>query len=334
MSLEPIDQPMHRPIDLPILQDRAFMLRKARDFFYERNIIEVDCQALQPYPAIDANIEVIEAEAAIGFIGYLHTSPEYQLKRLLSAGAKDLYCLGHVFRKNDLGSRHEPEFTMAEWYRIGFSFEEMIDETVEFLFLFLQGCPVEIFPYQEIFLRYAKIDPQQISLSDLQSLVTMHGGDLWDRTTSLQFLFSHLIEPKLGKDQLTVVIDFPAEEAALARIVEKGNEKVAKRFEIFSDGIELANGYHELNDEIELRRRFEQENAKREKEGKKRYLLDEAFLEAMNGNFPDCCGVSVGFDRVLMLRHKKKTLNAVIATSAQWGQFSPFQKLSLSLSVQ
>lgn len=317
------------PEQIDLIKDRARILKSARQFFSTRNVTEIDCQMLRPFPAIDAHVEAIETEIFDEKIGYLHTSPEYQLKRLLAEGMGDIYYLGHVFRKNDFSLRHEPEFTMAEWYRIHFTFEEMIEETVAFLFLFIPNIPIEIISYQNVFFHYLGIDITKISLTALQSLVISHGGDGWDLITCRQFLLSHCIEPKLGQNKLTIITDFPEDEAALAVI----EENVAKRFEIYHEGIELANGYKELKNADEIRKRFEKENERREKEGKNRYALDEAFLQAMQ-HLPECCGVSVGFDRAFMLRHKKKSLSEVIATSVQWELVFPCQMLSLSLSAQ
>ncbi|MDE3055562.1 MAG: EF-P lysine aminoacylase GenX [Verrucomicrobiota bacterium] len=302
------------------IRERAELLQKARFFFQERGVIEVDCHMLQPTPAIDANIDVIEGEALSGVTGYLHTSPEYQMKWLLSQGCGEIFYLGHVFRKGDFGERHQPEFSMAEWYRIGISLDEMIEETLTFLFLFLPQRTIQRLSYKEAFLLYAKIDPLQISLAELQAKVLSLGGGEWDVPTSLQFLFSHSVEPHLGRDCVTILSDFPPWEGALARVIDG----VALRFEIFWNGIELANGYHELRDGLEMRTRFEKENRRRREENKAPYPLPEELLSSM-ASFPDCCGVSVGFDRLLLLRSGKRSLTEVIATSVRWGHSVPCQ---------
>lgn len=294
--------------ELPkLLKDRARMLKEAREFFFQRNVLEVDCGALVKRAPIDANIDVISAAVTTKETGYLHTSPEYAMKRLLSHGAPDIFFLGHVYRKGEIGRLHNPEFTMAEWYRIGFTFQQMIDETCEFLFLFLGSLPVKTISYRQAFAIYAGID---YSKDSLLPLLPSHASS-WSRPESLHYILTHYVEPKLGQNELTVLIDYPPNEAALAQVTQKNGETVAERFEIYYQGVELSNGYHELSDAIELSRRFEQENEEREKRGEEKYLLDEEFLSSLKQGFPDCCGVSVGFDRAFMLMQKGKSLSQI-----------------------
>ena len=287
------------------------MLAQARRFFAERGLLEVDPSALVLRAPIDANIDVIEASVTDSEKGFLHTSPEYAMKRLLVAGAPDLYFLGHVFRKGEVGRLHNPEFTMAEWYRHGFSLEQMIEETCAFLFLFLGPLPVRTVSYREAFAQYVKVD---YTRDDLSPFLPPHAQG-WSRATARHYLLSHQIEPQLGQGELTVLTDYPPSEAALAAVVEKKGERVAERFEIYYQGVELTNGYHELSDDATLRERFEEENALRASKGQKPYALDEPFLSAMQQGLPPCCGVSVGFDRALMLRHKAPSLQDVLIFS-------------------
>lgn len=289
------------------LKDRALSLQKARAFFAERGVLEMDPGALVKHPPNDSNIDVMSVD---GGIGYLHTSPEYALKRLLAAGIGDCFFLGHVYRKEEIGKRHNPEFTMVEWYRIGITFAEMIQETAEFLFLFLGKMPVSTISYREAFQKYMGIDYLTISTEKLHDLTRSN----WPRQTCLQLLISEKIEPHLGQGELTALTDFPPEEAALACTVQKNGEWVAERFEIYHEGVELTNGYHELADSEELRRRFEQKNKHREAEGKAPYSYDEKFLMALK-KLPDCCGVAIGFDRVLMLKHKLKMIESILPFS-------------------
>ncbi len=300
---------------LDALRERARMLQKARFFFSERNILEVDCCALSPRAAIDAYIDVIEADPALAQPGFLHTSPEYAMKRLLSKGLGDLYFLGHVFRRGDCGRLHNPEFTMAEWYRVGFSFEAMQEEAADFLRLFLGALPLRTLGYGEAFLRHTGIDMDSASLEELRAASRTYGARPtadWDRKTHIDFLLTEAVEPFLGRQELTLVSDFPPEEAALARVVTHKGKEVAQRFEIYYEGVELANGYCELGHGAELRRRFIEQNALRKSRGKTVYALDESFLSAMENHFPECCGVSVGFDRALMLRLKAGSIAAVL----------------------
>ncbi|HSX37664.1 MAG TPA: EF-P lysine aminoacylase EpmA, partial [Chlamydiales bacterium] len=288
-----------------LIQDRAEMLQKARDFFRNRNILEVDCCALRPRAAIDSNIEIISAFISEREVGFFHSSPEYAMKRLLAAGCQDIYFLGHVFRKGDLGPLHNPEFAMAEWYRLNRPFSDMIFETCEFLFLFFNDLPIETISYDQAFFKYVGIDYRLAPLSLIQKIAGQFSGSdttHWNRDSCIHFLLADQIEPHLGQGVLTVLTDYPPHEAALACVIEKNGQQVAERFEIYHEGIELANGYHELANPVELRRRFEKENERRGLQGKEPYLLDEEFLFAMGSSFPDCCGVSIGFDRALMLR--------------------------------
>ncbi len=289
---------------LHFLKDRAQMLARARGFFAERGVLEIDCGALVRRAPLDTNIDCIAVDQDDGF---LHTSPEYALKRLLSSGISDCYFLGHVYRKGELGDRHNPEFTMVEWYRLGFTFEEMIRETAEFLFLFFGEKPIRLLPYRKAFEEYVGIDYEKASLADLQKMT----HTTWDRETCIHYLVSHEIEPNLGRGELTVLTDFPPHEAALACTKVKNGEEVAERFECYHEGIELTNGYHELSDAKELERRFQKTNAKRLQDGKAPYALDEKFLSALE-KLPDCCGVALGFDRALMLRHKTQSIKQVI----------------------
>lgn len=287
-----------------ILKDRAHMLAQARAFFAERGVLEVDTGALVKCPPNDSNIDVIGVDQDNG---YLHTSPEYAMKRLLAEGLGDCYFLGHVFRKGELGALHNPEFTMVEWYRVGLSFAAMIQETCDFLFLFFGPKPIRLLSYREAFERYVGIDYTNVPLAELQRLT--HSA--WPRDTCIYYLITHQIEPRLGDGELTVLTDFPPHEAALACVVEKNGEFVAERYEIYHQGVELTNGYHELSDSAELRRRFSEKNKARLAEGKEPYALDEKFLAALQ-TLPDCCGVALGFDRALMLRHKLKSIKHVI----------------------
>lgn len=280
------------------------MLAEARSFFAARNVLEIDCGALVRCPPIDSNIDCIGVDQDRGF---LHTSPEYALKRLLSEGVGDCYFLGHVYRKGELGHLHNPEFTMVEWYRLNISFANMIQETAEFLFLFFGEKPIRILSYREAFETYVGIDSTKTSLSELQKLT----NSAWPRDTCIYYLLTHQIEPQLGRNELTVLTDFPPHEAALARVVTKNGEQVAERYEIYHEGVELTNGYHELADATELRARFMQKNKERAAEGKAPYPLDEKFLLALK-TLPECCGVALGFDRALMLRHKLKSIKPVI----------------------
>ena len=280
------------------------MLARARAFFQERDILEIDCNAMVKRPPIDSNIECIRVDQDSSF---LHTSPEYALKRLLAEGIGDCYFLGHVFRKGEIGSLHNPEFTMAEWYRVGLSFEEMIQESAAFLFLFFGEKKIETLSFRKAFETYIGIDYKKEPLENLQRLTQSS----WDRPTCLQSLLTEEIEPKLGRGKLSALIEYPPEEAALACVEERGGELVAMRFEIYYEGVELCNGYKELADPSEIANRFEKINLERLTANLPPYPLDEKFLLSLQ-KLPPCCGVALGFDRAMMLRHKVAALSQVL----------------------
>lgn len=280
------------------------MLAQARAFFAKRGVLEVDTGALVKCPPNDSHIDVIGTDQDNS---YLHTSPEYAMKRLLAEGLGDCYFLGHVFRKGELGSLHNPEFTMVEWYRVGISFGAMIQETCGFLSLFFGPKPIRLLSYREAFERYVGIDYSRAPLSELQRLT----HSTWPRDTCIYYLMTHQIEPRLGRGELTALTNFPPDQAALACVVEKNGEPVAERCEIYHEGIELTNGFHELADADELRCRFAEKNRARLAEGKEPYALDEKFLAALQ-TLPDCCGMALGFDRALMLRHKLQSIKQVL----------------------
>ncbi len=274
-----------------ILFERANMLKAVRSFFDQRKVLEVDCTHLLDFPQIDAHIDVMEVKASHS-IKYLHTSPEYEMKKLLAKGSGDIYQIAKVYRKGEVGKRHALEFTMIEWYRLGLTLEALMDETIELIRLFLDLDTPKKITYQEAFKRYLGIDPFTHDLSELT-------GDLdLNRDAQLDYLFSHKIEPHLD---FHIVTDFPPSQAALAKI-----DQTAKRFEVFVNGFEIANGYDELQDEKEHRRRFNEQNSMR----KEAYPLDEEFLSVI-GDLPTCCGVSVGFDRLMMKKLKADSIQEI-----------------------
>ena len=290
------------------------MLALCRAFFAKRGVLEVDCCALGPYAAISSYIDVISAQVTPNLVGYLHTSPEYAMKRLLSDGSGDIYFLGHVYRQSEIGRLHSPEFTMAEWYRIGFTFEQLIQETIDFFSLFLVELPIRRVSYREAFETHLGINYSTITIDELRKLASPLAAtaDTWERDELIHLLLANYVEPHFGKGEITIFCDFPPHEAALARVVEKNGELVAERFEAYYEGIELCNGYNELPDGEELRRRFHEENEVRAKSGRPAYPLDEPFIQSLGPTFPNCCGVAVGFDRLLLLKQKANSLSEVV----------------------
>ncbi|MBN1914981.1 MAG: EF-P lysine aminoacylase GenX [Parachlamydiales bacterium] len=295
-----------------ILEDRAAMFSLSRDFFRKKNITEVDCPALLSYPSIDAFIEPFSVNVSPLTKKYLHTSPEFSLKKLIARGMNNIYQLGHVFRKEEEGDRHRSEFTLAEWYHKLPSFDLFIQETIEYISLFVPITNIHYFSYRSLFKTFLDIDPFLISQEKLRSflisMISINPSEL-ERDSMLSLLLTHLIEPKL--QEITVINDYPSSQAALAQTKTVKDIEVAERFEIYYNDIELANGYHELRDPVEQRRRFILTNQERLQEGKEPLPLDEEFIQAMS-LLPDIYGVAVGFDRLMMIRHRKKVLAEVL----------------------
>jgi elongation factor P--(R)-beta-lysine ligase len=301
-----------------ILQDRAACLRRARDFFHARGVIEVDCPLITQKASVDAHIDLIPAIYLGKEIRYLHSSPEYGMKRLLTDGMGDCYQLAHVFRDGEYSLKHNPEFMMAEWYRLGMPFESFIEETIDFIRLFLGAIPSKTISYREAFETYLNVNPFQATEKDLLALLDAHGIPWYPSAADegkdalLNLLLGTLIEPKLGREELTVLAYYPSTQAALAKTTVLNGDLVASRFEVYYRGIELCNGYNELQDAKEQRKRLEESNQHRTLLGKASLPIDEAFLQALEKGFPLCCGVAVGFDRLMLLRHKAKSLAEVL----------------------
>lgn len=304
-----------------LLKDRAHMFAQVRAFFQQRHVLEVDVPILGHGAPIDTHIDVMEISLLGGEKGYLHSSPEYAMKRLLAEGLGDIYQMSHVFRDGECGHLHNPEFTMVEWYRVGMRFESLIQETLEFIRLFVGELSSETLTYREAFQRYAQIDYLDTTAADLYRVAHTHCLSLspdaatWDKETLLHFVMGFVIEPALPKNQLTVIRDYPAHQCALAQTSIREGEAIGERFEIYCQGVELANGFHELTNSQEQRSRFEKENAQRSALGKKSLPIDERFLKALEKGLPDSCGVAVGFDRLMLLRHQKTHLDDVLPFS-------------------
>ncbi len=301
-----------------ILKDRAFMLAQARAFFTMRNILEVDCPILTKGASVDAHIDLIPAQYADLETRFMHSSPEYGMKRLLAQGMGDIYQLSHVFRDGEQSPKHNPEFTMAEWYRIGMPFEMMIEETIEFVRIFLGPLPSHRISYREAFIKYAGFDYVQATIPFLSQYLNSRGIQPYagieseGKDSLLNIILGTIVEPQLGKGELCALAYYPSSQAALAQTQWYEDEQVAERFEIYYEGLELANGYHELTNAKEQRARFLEANQTRTNLNKNQLPLDEAFLKALESGLPDSCGVAVGFDRLMMLRHRTSHIANVI----------------------
>lgn len=303
---------------IAVLKDRARMLALARDFFSKRNVVEVDCPILSASASVDAHIDLIPSSPHGGKTHYLHSSPEYGMKRLLSEGIGDIFQLSHVFREGESGHKHNPEFMMAEWYRVGMPFADLISETLDFVRLFVGDLPAHTISYREAFQRYAGFDYLSISNDELLNYLHRRNIPVYPNVIEegkdalLNLVLGTVIEPHLGKGELCALAYYPSSQAALAQTRQHDDETVAERFEIYFQGLELANGYHELADHQEQHRRLVQANAERARMGKNMLPIDDNFLSALKKGLPDSCGVAVGFDRLMMLRHQASHIADVI----------------------
>ena len=289
------------------LQDRAAIFAQVREFFAARQVLEVDTPLLASYSVTDPSIEPLKVFGSVtgDRPRYLQTSPEYAMKRLLASGSGDIYQLGKAFRDGE-GRRHNPEFSMLEWYRLGFSLNELMQEVGELVAACLDRGDWSFSRYPDLFEERLGLDLQVATDDEIAQVACrfVPAGDLTlDRDGWLDLLMSHVIEPGLGERGMVFVHDFPASKAALARCREdRKQRRYAERFELFVDGVELANGYRELLDADELARRAEVDNRGRQRAGQESRALDPRLHAAMTAGLPDCSGVALGVDRLLMLR--------------------------------
>jgi len=297
--------------DFDAIRLRARVNAAIRDFFARRGVLEVETPILSRAGNTDPNI----ASFALEFSGrtdgaprtrWLRTSAEFPMKRLLAAGLGDCYELGRVFRDGEAGGRHNPEFTMLEWYRVGWDHLRLADEAVELvqaaLSLVEREASVARIAFRELYRDTLGIDPMTADIDALRAT----GGDIaidpegLTRDDWLDLLMTHLIQPRFPPNQLLVVHDYPASQCALAKVVQRDDVDVAERFEVYLGPLELANGYHELTDAVEQRRRFERDLSVRSTRGAASPPIDEALLDAMAAGLPACAGVALGVDRLLM----------------------------------
>ena len=299
------------------LRQRSRVLAKLRDFFQQRQVMEVDVPLLSRATVTDHNIDSIQACNA-DVAAYLQTSPEYFMKRLLAAGSGDIYSLGKAFRDAENGRRHNPEFTRLEWYRCGWDEHQLMDEVAELIASLVPEISVRRCSYADVFIQHLQVDPHFADLADLQRMAVIAGSEAWadeTRANCLDLLFSVLIEPQLD-DGLVLVYDYPACQAALAKCAEDSQgRQISRRFEGFLNRVELANGYCELTDAAEQASRFAEDQRLRKLSNKTPVTADSQLLAAMEAGLPECAGVAMGVDRLLMQLQGADSIDQVMPFS-------------------
>ena len=312
--------------DLKALKARAKMYAQLRQFFAERDVLEVETPVLSQAGVTDVHLASVQAQRHVQGkkqTHYLQTSPEFAMKRLLASGSGAIYQICKVFRDDEHGRKHNSEFTMLEWYRPAFSLKDLMLEVTDLLNVVLADRFGEIRPtvlsYKHAFMDRLDLNPLQATLKELKDACRRVGlnldlGD--DRLGYIDLLFSHMVEPSLGFDTPVFLTDFPPEMASLAKTrIDEDGELVAARFELYIEGLELANAYDELIDADVLRGRFEADNTEREKLGLHVMPIDEYLLVALP-NMPECSGIALGIDRLLMVVTNQMKLEMVVSFTA------------------
>lgn len=323
-----------RPTATPdALRQRAELLARVRAYFAEQDVLEVETPLISssgiPDPHIpsfvvssDSGTDDASNEHSYYHRHYLNTSPEFAMKRLLAAGSGSIYQVCKAFRQGEQGKYHNPEFTLLEWYRLGFDHLRLMDDVEDLVRRLAAGIrqlgPTERLTYRECFQQHLGVDPLVADMSALracaqaQGLGAVTGLAEDDRDGWLDLLMGHCVQPQLGQGRLTFVVDYPASQAALA-CIRPGVPPVAERFELFIDGVELANGYHELRDPEEQRTRFNADLARRQREHMEPMVVDERLLQALSSGLPRCAGVALGLDRLQLVLRQARRLDEVLA---------------------
>jgi lysyl-tRNA synthetase class 2 len=311
---------------IELLHRRAQMLARIRRFFAERSVLEVETPLLSHCIGTDPQLEFFTTEYCslpLRQTLFLQTSPEFAMKRLLAAGSGSIYQIGKAFRNGESGRFHNPEFTMLEWYRVGFTLPQLMDEISDLIGGLFSGHSLQEtqrVSYQDVFRSFTGLDPLAFSYQDycafaidcqLPEAVEICGHDhaVW-----LDFIFSHKVQPHLGSNALCMVYGYPACQSSLARINEQ-RPLTTDRVELFINGIELGNGYYELADAEEQDRRFDKELAIRHQQKLPVSVKDKRLISALESGLPDCSGVAIGLDRVLMLMSGSASIEEVLSFS-------------------
>jgi elongation factor P--(R)-beta-lysine ligase len=317
-----LDQPFRSSACIEFLEHRAKLLKKLRNFFDEQGFMEVQTPVLSRDTVIDRHIDLLSLEMAwpesdMPNRWYLQSSPEAAMKRLLACGMQQIYQVGPVFRAGERGAHHNPEFTMAEWYRVDDDLEAGLSLLDDLTRLLLNTIPCKRMQYAQVFHNQTGLDVRVATILelaqravDLSVVDRLTWSDDWDDWVNL--IFSTIVQPKLGHDGPVLITHFPASQAALAQL-SNDDPRVAERFELFFRGVELANGYHELLDPDVLRDRNRKANADRIRDGKSALPENSFLLDAMEAGLPKMTGCALGFDRVVMLACGSQQLSDVLA---------------------
>jgi len=299
------------------LRARATLLAEVRAFLLSRSVLEVDTPLLGQFAITDPNIELFEVATPDG-TRFLQSSPEYAMKRLLASGSGDIFQLGKVFRSGEYGGRHNPEFVMLEWYRVDWTHYQLMREVAELIAETLRLSTWQIWSLDALLDHFCQISLHDATEFELKVAAESAGievvGDL-DKLDYLDLLMTHVVEPGIASWGLVFIVDFLEQQAALSRVIERGGNRVAARFETYVRGVELANGYWEESDPDVLEGRFEADNGLRASRGQVVRKIDGRLISASRAGVPDCAGVAVGFDRLLMLAQGRSALSQVIPFS-------------------
>ena len=309
---------------------RAVIITKIRHFFACRSIIEVETPLLSHGTTTDVHLESFsshynfldDSSDSCSSLMYLQTSPEFAMKRLLASGYGCIYQICKAFRHEGYGRHHNPEFTMLEWYRVGFNHFDLMAEVSELLIAILDCQPCIKISYQEVYIKHLNIDPLDTSLDELITLIKCRKKsskwleDETDIDILLQFIFSEMIEPHIGLEAPYLIYNFPSSQASLAKI-STIDTRVAERFECYYQGIELVNGFNELTDAKQQQLRFINDNDLRATKNLPLKPIDNNFIDALSEGLPDCAGVALGIDRLVMLALNEKHINCVLSFSIE-----------------
>ena len=313
-----------------LLRRRADLLRRLREFFHRRGFLEVETPVLSADVVVDRHLDPLSVvlyddprQPTSGPTYWLQTSPEFAMKRLVAAGGDAIFQVAKAFRAAESGPLHNPEFTLVEWYRAGDDYQAGMQLLAELAVELLERGLPERLSYRDAFRRYAQLDPDQLddaSLADALRRLLPEGPHYApsERDSWLNAGLAALVEPRLGRDAPTILHDYPASQAALARVrpASPGELAKAERFELYVDGVELANGYHELLDADILRSRSREQNAARIADGKQRLPEESRLLDAMEQGLPACSGTALGFDRLVMVAVGARSLRDVLTFPA------------------